>query len=140
MKARVDISHHVTPKLFWFVTLMILLMPVTTQYRLLLFGNYTIGEVIGNEYVRTLGMSAFGPDKYPVIQFSTADGKVVQFYGPENFDYPVGSNLRVVYNPANPTECIVFSLGAIYTGRKAITPGILFLLWMAFYLAFRTKK
>lgn len=140
MKTQVDISHHVTPKLFWFVTLMILLLPVTTQYRLLLFGNYTAGEVVGEVYVRNFGISAFGPDKYPVIQFSTADGKVIEFYGPENFDYPVGAILRVVYNPAKPTECMVFSLGAIYTGRKAIIPGILFLLWMAFYLAFRNKK
>jgi len=119
---------------------MIILLPVTTQYRLLLFGNYTTGVVVGEEYVRTLGISALGPEKYSVIQFSTADGKVVEFYGPENFDYQVGSILRVVYNPAKPTECMVFSLGALYTGRNAIIPGILFLLWMAFYLAFRNKK
>lgn len=140
MSAKVDISHHVSAKLFWFVTLMILLLPVTTQYRLLLFGNYTSGKVVGEKFVRTLGISALGPDKYPVIQFSTTDGKVIEFYGPENFDYPVGTILRVVYNPVKPTECIVFSFGAIYTGRKAIIPGILFLLWMAFYLAFRNKK
>lgn len=119
---------------------MILLLPVATQYRLLIFGNYTVGEVIGEEYVKTLGISALGPDKFPVIQFTTSDGKVIRFYGPENFDYPVGTILRIVYNPAQPTECMVFSFGSIYTGRKAIIPGILFLLWMAFYLAFRATK
>lgn len=92
------------------------------------------------EYVRTLGISELGSDKYPVIQFLATDGKVIRFYGPENFDYPVGTILRIVYNPAQPTECIVFSFGAIYTGSKAIIPGVLFLLWVAFYLAFRTKK
>lgn len=140
MKEKVDISHHVSPKMFWFITLMILLLPVTMQYRLLLFGVYTKGQVVGVEHVSTLGIVNIGPDKYSIIRFSTPDGTVVQFYGPENFEYPVGRELKVVYNPKNPKECSVFSIGAIYAGRKAIVPGILFLLWMAFYLAFRTKK
>ncbi|HOK84844.1 hypothetical protein [Tenuifilum sp.] len=140
MKTQVDISHRISPKLFWFVTLMIITLPITTQYRLLIFGEYTTGEVVGVEYEKTLGISAFGPDKYPIIVFTTLEGKSVQFYGPENFEYPKGTMLKVVYSPNNPTDCMVFSFGALYTDRKAIIPGILFLLWMAFYLAFRNKK
>jgi len=62
MKTQVDISHRISPKLFWFVTLMIITLPITTQYRLLIFGEYTTGEVVGVEYEKTLGISAFGPD------------------------------------------------------------------------------
>ena len=140
MKTQVDISHRISPKLFWFVTLMIITLPITTQYRLLIFGEYTTGEVVGVEYEKTLGISAFGPDKYPIIVFTTLEGKSVQFYGLENFEYPKGTILKVVYSPNKPTDCRVFSFGALYTDLKAIIPGILFLLWMAFYLAFRNKK
>lgn len=139
-RTRGDISHRVSAKLFWFITIMILLLPITTQYRLLIFGKYTTGEVIGQEHVGTFGVSAFGPDKYPVIRFTANHSTVVQFYGPENFEYPIGTHLNVVYDPLRPTDCMVVSIGAIYTGRKAIIPGILFLLWMAFYFAFRSKK
>ena len=140
VKGKVDISHHVTAKLFWFITLMILLLPITSKYRLLIWGSYTTGVVVGEENVRYFGFSVFGPDKYPVIRFTTTDGEIIQFYGPENFEYPMGSVLKVVYNPKKPTDCMVFSIGAFYTHPKAIVPGILFILWMAFYLAFRAKK
>ncbi len=139
MKGRVDISHHVPAKLFWFITIILLSLPVTTQYRLLIFGKYTNGIVVDHKQVNDLGIATLGSDVYPVIQFKTQNEEVFQMYGFENFEYPIGTQLRVVYNPDNPKSCIIFTFGNLYTSRRAIIPGILFLLWLAFYLAFKSK-
>ncbi|QKG79248.1 DUF3592 domain-containing protein [Tenuifilum thalassicum] len=140
MKSKADISFKISRKLFWFITIMILLLPITTRYRLLIWGEYTKGVVVGVEDVQLSILQGLGPDKFPVIQFATKDRQIIEFFGPENFDYPIGKELWVVYDTENPNKNTLLTLGALYASKKSILPGILFIIWMAFYFAFKTNN
>lgn len=134
-----EISFRVSKTQFWIITLLILLLPVSSKYKLLIYGKKTEGVVVNHKKV-TAGLSRIGGyDIYSVIQF-TADSLTVRMYGPENTIYDIGERLTVIYDRNNPRKCIIFSLGYLYTTTGVVLPAIVLLLWLAFYLAFKERK
>ena len=134
-----EVSFRISRKNFWFITFLIILLPISSKYRLLIFGKRTQGVVVSNEVKSSAFFQSHGYDTYPVIEF-TADSLTLKMYGPENTTYEVGRRLTVIYNPNNPYSCMILTLSYFYTGRGVILPGTIMLLWISFYLTFRSKE
>jgi hypothetical protein len=136
--AQRDVSFRISRKNFWFITFLIVLLPISSKYRLLIFGKRTQGVVVANEVKSSAFYQSHGYDTYPVIEFTT-DSLTLRMYGPENASYEVGHRFTVIYNPDNPYSCMILTLSYFYTGRGVILPGTIMLLWISFYLTFRSR-
>lgn len=133
-----EISFKISRLQFWIVALLILLLPLSSKYKLIIWGKKTTGKVVHHHKVGS-GLRLGGNDTFSVIQFK-ADSVTVRMYGPENTIYELGESITVFYNKNNPEDCLILTFAYIYTGRSAIIPFVLLLLWIAFYMAFKDKQ
>lgn len=133
-----EVSVKISRAQFWAVTVLLLLLPIASKYKLLILGERTEGVVVAHEKVSPALPGLDGHDTFAVIEFR-AGSKVIKMYGPENFAYSLGDRLTVYYNREHPKECMVLNLAALYASSHAIIPWVLLLLWIAFYSAFRDK-
>jgi len=119
---------------FFVILFLILLIPVSKKYRLLLFGTRTEGIAVG--YGESQGMSTLptGYD-YTFFRFDTQTGSF-EIRGPENVIYELGDKARVIYDKRDPNKCIIFSFDYLYSSPNAMLPGVLLLFWIAFYTSF----
>jgi len=133
-----EVSFSISKLQFWIITLLILLLPISSKYKLILFGGKAEGTVVVHQKIATGFSRLNGYDTFAVIEFKT-DSATVRMYGPENFVYEIGDKFNVYYDKSNPKNCMILTLGFIYTGRSIVLPGIILIIWLAFYLAFREK-
>lgn len=119
---------------FYGILFLILLIPVSKKYRLLLFGVRTEGIAVGygEEQVR---LTMPGNFDYTLFQFQTGKGSF-QIRGPENIYYELGEKVRVIYNKRDPNKCMILSFSYLYSSPNAAVTGVLLLLWIAFYTSF----
>lgn len=132
-----EITFRISKLQFWIVALLILILPISSKYKLIVWGEKTTGKVIEHKKVSSGRLSGY--DTYSVIEFRV-DSSTIRMYGPENTIYDLGENLTVFYNKQNPKNCMILSFTSIYTGRGAIIPLVLLLIWIAFYTAFKDKS
>ncbi len=119
---------------FYVILFLILLIPVSKKYRLLIFGTWTEGIAVG------YGENAIRPTApvrfdHTLFRFDTEKGSF-EIRGPENIIYKPGEKTKVIYDKRHPDKCMIFSLAYLYSAPNAIIPGVLLLLWIAFYTSF----
>lgn len=124
----------ISRKKFLLITLMFLLIPLSANYRLLIFGEKTKGVV--TEQKRA---SKNAETIYSIIHFE-AEGRYIDFIGPEDVKYPVGKEVTIFYNKKNPRKFIMFNVAGLVLNNKMILPGVLLIMWFAFYLAMRETQ
>ena len=117
---------------FYAILFLILLIPVSKNYRLLIFGNRTEGIAVGYGEMGTVNPGSFD---YTLFEFQTEKGNF-EIRGPENVIYKPGEKVRVIYNKRNPGKCMILSFTYLYASANAMISGILLLLWIAFYTSF----
>jgi hypothetical protein len=119
---------------FYGILFLILLIPVSKKYRLLLFGIRVEGIAVGyGEWEMRSNIP--GNYEYTLFQFQTEKGNF-EIRGPENVIYELGEKARVIYNKKNPNKCMILSFAYLYSSPNALIPGIILLLWIAFYTSF----
>lgn len=132
---------------FWLVTFLILLLPVSKDTLLLLFGTRTTAEVVGYRIVHTkpsYGESYYKskPDysyKCAVFQFRTKNA-IVKMNGAPYINYDPGEKRTVIYDAKDPSKCIMPNLPYLYGFRRCILPILLLIVWIAIYTSFRPPK
>ena len=134
-----EVSFKISRIQFWVVAFLLLLLPIASKYKLLVFGGKAEGVVVAQEKIASGFSRLSGYDTFAVIEFTT-NSKTVRMYGPENFTYDLGEKLTVYYNKNNPKKCMVLNFAYLYTSSGAIIPFVLLLIWIAFYLAFKDKE
>lgn len=130
-----ELKVRVSRPVFWTVTIGLLLLPLSTKYRLLIFGHRAHGVVMPMHELTNKPPETRWAYQCNVIRFY-ADGKIVQFSGPENANYQYGQVVPVLYLPHDPTNCMVLSFSGLFLDITSVIPLILFVLWLAFYFAF----
>jgi hypothetical protein len=123
---------------FYVILILILLIPVSKKYRLLIFGTWTEGIAVGygeNE-VRSTAPVRFD---HTLFRFETEKGSF-EIQGPESIIYNLGDKTRVIYAKKNPGHCMIFSFASLYSAPNAVIPGVLLLLWIAFYTSFSVAE
>ncbi|MFA8436589.1 MAG: hypothetical protein ACEPOZ_18930 [Marinifilaceae bacterium] len=122
----------ITRPKFYFITLLIILIPLYSNWKLFVFGKVTTGEVVElREEITLLNVIS----TYPILEFQSPKGKH-QLVGPENVYYPIGSEFKILYYRMNPDYCIIFNLSNLILNTKTIIAGLLLIFWTAFYLSF----
>lgn len=125
---------------FYLITLLILLLPLSSSWRLLIFGEKTKGVVMGVRKVIVKGGldSPASLERTSIIRFTSGD-KYYEFTGPGEIIYPAGKEITVFYNPRNPEKFLMFNFAGLFLSEKMIIPGVLLIIWAAFYFTVTGK-
>lgn len=120
---------------FWIITILIILIPIYGNWKLLLNGKKADGVVV------TIEKESIGQlfSYYSIIQFK-AGQETINLRGPENVEYAIGREFKVLYLPKDPNQAILMTIKGIYLNRYTAVSIVLLLLWMAFYLSFTPKS
>jgi len=122
------------------ICLLILLLPLSRHWKLLLRGEQARGTV-----TLYTGHFEMGKDhtrytvKASVIEFQV-DSITHITYGPANLEYKKGRQVPVFYNPKNPEVNCVATFSAIYLTNYLAIPIILLMVWYAFFLSFNNYQ
>jgi hypothetical protein len=96
------------------ICLLILLLPVSRHWRLLISGERTTGTV--TEYAYRMIENRVG-GRYAAeaseIEFEV-EGVIHKTYGPDNFEYKRGRLLTIFYDPKDPGENCVATISGFY--------------------------
>ncbi|RKD94590.1 DUF3592 domain-containing protein [Marinifilum flexuosum] len=120
---------------FFIITALILLIPIYSNWRLLLNGDKTEGIVIKTSKDNMGQLYSI----YSIIQYEVK-GKNYQLKGLENVEYPLGKNFTILFDPNNPNDAILYNFKGIYFNRSTSVAIVMFVLWVAFYLSFSPKS
>jgi hypothetical protein len=126
---------------FFLISVLILLLPLSSNWKLFLFGEKTKGVVVGVRHNLARGSSSYTAslETVSVIRFSVGEN-YYEFYGPGEVIYHEGKEITVFYNPKNPEKFLMFNFAGIFLSSKVIIPGVLFLVWVAFYLSINQSQ
>jgi hypothetical protein len=128
---------YISRKYFLIISLLFFLVPFSAQWRLLLFGEKTKGTVV--RYVNRNSRELYTTDLYTrfsVIRFETPN-RYYEITGPEDVIYPLGKTITLYYDKGNPEKIVLFSFTGLFFSNKMIVPGVLLLMWFAFYITMR---
>lgn len=125
---------------FGVICLLILLLPVSHHWRLLIKGYRAKGTV--TRYTARMFEDIMGERK---LEYSSeiifeVDGVPHKAYGPRNYEYATGRRLTVFYLPEEPSRNVIATFSGFYLGNYTILPLILITVWYAFYLSFNRYR
>lgn len=124
---------------FYLILVLILLLPVSKKYKLLLFGARTEGVVVDYAELIDLPGNYIDWHNCAIIRFD-AHNETHYMRGPEDMMYKPGRKMKVIYDQKNPSKNMIPAFAYFYSMPNALIPGILLLLWIAFYTSFAPKK
>lgn len=125
---------------FYGISLLILLLPVSRNWELLLKGKTAPGEV--QQFERFLLERRIGGDEVEMastIEFESG-GITYITRGPGNFEYRTGRMVKVIYDPKDPGRNCILTFSGFYLNNYTVLPLILITLWGAFYLSFNNYQ
>lgn len=123
---------------FWGIALLILALPVSRHWRLLVTGKRAPGTVMQYSRLWHEHWNGESTIAYASEVLFQVEGEPVVTHGPLNFQYEPGRELNVVYNPKDPSRNCIMTFSGLYLTNYTALPVILFVLWGAFYLSFNT--
>ena len=129
---------HLTSKTFFIVLIMILLLPISKEWKLLIFGNKVDTKVINHRTFSAKNRNSF-PYDCSILEY-TKNYETLNFIGPSGIVYPEGKEITVFYSKKNPEDYLVFNLAGLYLDKSRFLPYVLLLIWIAFYFSFKPAK
>lgn len=122
---------------FYLINFLILLLPVSNQYKLLLFGVRTTGVAVDYEISAGSFDVTGGSAEYrsTIFEYTAGDHKY-RITGPQNRIYKLGETKKIIYNKNKPGKSMMPSIAYLYSFKRIIIPVILFIVWLAFYSSF----
>jgi len=120
--------------------LFILLLPLSKEYRLLIFGQRTYGEIAGY-HAADSAYNVYSKNVlyYTLINFNTENESYI-VPAPRYMLFEEGSVVKIIYDKNNPDNYIIASFEFLYTSPIAIIAGVILLVWIAFYSTFGVPK
>ena len=122
------------------ICILIIILPLSRHWRLLTGGDRAMGTVTG--FVMQAEETVMGESEvYYASEVSFfVDGREHKAYGPANYEYKSGREIRVFYDPDEPSRSCLFTFSAFYLDNYTVLPVILLVLWAAFYLSFNNYR
>ncbi len=123
---------------FYGICVLILALPVSRHWKLLIGGEGAPGTVTG--FTRYNHENRFGKVERifaSEVQFRAGDS-IYTAHGPDDFQLERGRTLRVIYDPDDPTHNCLIAFSGFYLNNYAALPIILLVLWASFYLSFNS--
>ena len=130
----------VTKAQFYIISILILLIPVSKEYKLYLFGETAEGVVLGSgsyfqEYSTRYNGSGVRKLYNTMLSFEYDNGDYLCVSNMD-LDLPIGEKKTILFNKENPKESILANPMYLYASRNIIWVAILFIIWHAFYWSF----
>ena len=125
---------------FYGICLLILILPVSRHWELLLRGRTATGTV--GPYERHLMERRIGEEEVEMantIEFESG-GVTYATRGPWNYEYRTGRTVKVRYDPQDPQRNCILTFSGLYLNNYSILPLILITVWAAFYLSFNNYR
>lgn len=120
---------------FYLILVLILLLPLSSSWKLLLFGKFTKGEVVSHSNRKVNSGEGYGGsyEKASVIRYYVGE-YYYEFSGVGEIVYPVGKKITIIYNPKKPEKFLMFNFAGLFLSQKMIIPGVMLIIWVSFYL------
>jgi hypothetical protein len=115
---------------FFGICALILTLPLSRHWRLITLGETAMGRVTAFKMTVHENIAS-------EIQYLAEDSSYLA-YGPEGFEYKAGRNIRLRYNPGDPSEYCLLIFSSLYFNDYFIFPLVLITVWTAFYLSFNS--
>jgi len=131
---------YVRKPLFYFILVLIALLPLSKKAGLLLSGTRTTGTVIDYGIIDDNKSYKYrGHYDVSIISF-IAGGKEYHISGPLNVVYDLGEEVTVIYDKDNPADYTLLTISSLYSGTGLIMALFVLMVWMAFYLTWGAKE
>ncbi len=125
---------------FYGICFLILALPVSRHWRLLVGGKSAPGEV--QQFERHLMERRFGENEMEwasTVAYESG-GRTYLTHGPWNYPYREGRTVKVRYDPDDPARHCLLTFSWFYLDNYTILPLILITVWGAFYLSFNNYR
>ena len=123
---------------FFGICLLIVTLPLSRQWKLITIGERATGTV--TEFTMIVHENIAGGREIQYVsevQFKS-EGKIVKVYGPSGHEFNAGRRIRLIYNPADPSEYCLLTFSGFYQNSYLILPIVLLVVWVSFYLSFNS--
>ena len=121
---------------FAIVSLLILALPLSRKWRLIIRGEKANGVVsVYKPVVRKHSDDSKTLDYASEVLFRVGDSTYAA-RGPEGIRYERGRRVTVLYDPEDPGRNSILTFSALYLSDYSALPLVLLILWSAFYLSF----
>ena len=126
----------IKPLTFYIGLVAFLIMPLLFKSNMLLTGKTTDGTFVTHRWFSTQNGGTY---KYAVFQYTIND-IVYCVVGPVNVIYTSSEKVRILYDPYNPGDSMVYSLSSIYLRYSTLITAFLLMVWAAYYSTYTVKK
>jgi len=116
---------------YYFINLLIILIPIYGNWDLIRDGKRCTGTVVD---IKEIKQQLFY-ESYPIISYQVGE-KSYQIKGPENADYALGTKLELIYPEDKPSGAIIYSVLGFLSQWYSVLALVLLIFWNAFYLSF----
>lgn len=127
---------NISRKQFLIITLLFTLLPFSSNWRLLLFGERTTGIVEQHKLTSPMFNNS---ERYSIIRYQ-AEGQDYLIYGPEDVIYPVGKEIKILFRKNKPSDYVMLTMAGMLITDKTAMFIVLIILWLAFYLSVRETQ
>jgi hypothetical protein len=130
---------HISKLQFYGIIFLLLLLPLSSEWKQMVFGKKTTGKVVG--YYTAAGFRSLSPAnaKQSIFEYLTNNGTITTT-GPDYVFYPMNREITIFYNTERPDDCLLFTFSGIFLQPAAIVPGVLIILWIALYTTINRPK
>jgi hypothetical protein len=122
------------------ICFLILILPVSRHWKLLISGERTRGTVTAF----TLRISEKRMDERDLVQASEIEFKVAgityKTYGPDDYEYKTGRSVTIFYKRDEPEVNCVATFTGFYLNNYMVLVIVLLIIWYAFYLSFNNYR
>jgi len=130
--------YRIPPLLFWVIFLLVLLLPLSREWKLLIWGQSAGGTVAESyERVDLRAGRKHWVEELPVVEFRVGD-QLYKAYGRSNHHYEAGRRLTVRYDARDPSVNSIMSFQHFYLRPYSALMIILLVLWAAFATSFNS--
>ena len=118
------------------ICLLILTLPVSRQWKLISSGERAKGRVSQFTLIAHEDMAGVKEIRYVSEILFEAEGQEHKAFGPSGYEYKKGRNIRLIYDPDDPSEYCLLTFTGFYLSNYMVLPIVLLVVWAAFYLSF----
>ncbi len=125
---------------FWGIVLLILLLPVSRHWKLLIGGERTTGTV--SKFTLYKHETYMGENvliQVSEIYFQVGDSTIVT-HGPADYELAPGRTVTIRYNPNSPSMNCIVTFGAFYLTNYTVLIIILLATWLAFATSYNRYR
>jgi len=120
------------------ISILILTLPLSRHWKLFTLGESSTGTV--TEFAMIVHENIAGERSIQYvskIQFKVLDS-IYFAHGPPSYEYEDGREMKLRYDPDDPTEYCLLTFSGIYLNNYVILPLVLITVWAAFYMSFNS--